>query len=231
MLIKKIKSEYDFLRKEISAVEYAFWWLVRILLFAALLSTIKAGNNDFLDKKIRSNFLLTFAFPAVHLLPRRFFPARLDYRVQSVISAMLLVTSFFGQYKGFYSTKEWFDLYLHFFGCFFCVYLGYELVRALLNKKEGIEPSLATISGFGLSFFFAVAWEIFEFISDSIYPMSNAQNWSCYNSDRLIALLPPMDPARLALIDTRTDRAAGSLGSILGAIALYIYLKYKQRKS
>ena len=228
MLVKKIKTEYEYINKEIRPAEYLLWWLARIMLFVALMLTLKAGNNDFLAKKIKSNLLASFIFPLIHLLPRRFFPARLNYRLQSLIALMLIMTSFFGQYKGLYSTSEWFDIYLHFFGCLACVYVGYELLIALRNKQEALEPMTGAICGFGLSFVLAIGWEIFEFISDCIYPLSNAQNWSCYNSDRLIALLPPMDPARLALIDTMTDLAAGSLGSLVGGFLLYTYLKKKR---
>ncbi|NLP47952.1 MAG: hypothetical protein GX345_03300 [Clostridiales bacterium] len=234
MLKKKLISEYKHFRDEAGILDYLFWWFARALLFVALVKTLKSGNNDFLAMKIRTNFLLLFVLPLLHLLPRKIFLARISYRVQSFVSMMLIMTSYFGQYKGLYSKSEWFDLYLHFFGCMIGVYLAYELFMSLKKDSGPLDPLTGAVCGFGLSFFFAVAWEIFEFVSDCIYPMSNAQNWSCHNSQGLIKILEvfgPLNPERLALIDTMTDLIAGSLGSIVGGIILYVYLNLKTRRS
>ena len=144
---------------------------------------------------------------------------------------MLLTTAFFGQYKGFYSNVEWYDAYLHIIGCFVFVYAGYELTMALKRDDLPLAPVVAAMCGFGLSFFFAVGWEIFEFFCDNYFIGSNSQNWSNINSNELMALLPPIDPQRYALLDTMTDMIAGTVGSLLGGITVFAYVYRTNKKA
>lgn len=231
-LIKnKLTNEYKTFRDEVTWVEYALWWVARAALLYVLVKSIKEMRGDVLVMQLRWEFVLSFLLSVLHLLPRKIFLARLSYRVQDIVLAMLIVTAVFGQFKGFYSTVEWYDAYLHIIGCFACVFAGYELIMALKRDNHSLAPVVAAMCGFGFSFFFAVGWEIFEFICDTVFVSSNSQNWSAVNSDQLIALFPNIDPRRLALLDTMSDLIAGTLGSLLGGISIFPYVRYQNKRN
>ncbi len=231
MLKHKLVSEYRIFRKEVTWVEYALWWVIRFVLLYALVNAIKEARGEVTILQLGVEFALSFILPLLHLLPRSVFLARINFRVQDAVVVMLLTTAYFGQYKGFYSNVEWYDAYLHIIGCFVFVYAGYELTMALKHDKLTLAPVVAAMCGFGLSFFFAVGWEIFEFFCDNYFPGSNSQNWANGNSNQLLALLPPIDPQRYALLDTMSDMIAGTIGSLLGGIALFPYVYLMNKKA
>jgi len=231
MLKRKLKSEYKMFRDEVTWVEYALWWVLRIFLFYALFKTIKMGITGVTLFQLGAEVALTFVLPLLHLLPRKIFLARLNYRVQDVVVFLLFVTAFFGQFKACYSNVEWYDVYLHIIGMFLCVYAGYALTMALKHDNLPLAPVVAAMCGFGFSFFLAVSWEIFEFICDSIWAGSNSQNWMNTDSNQLLALLPAMDPRRYALLDTMSDLIAGTIGSVLGGIAIFPYVYFMNKKA
>lgn len=225
---RKLSSEYRIFRKETTWFEYALWWLVRAAIVYALFETARAGRLDVLGLRLVSKLSVSFVVPLLHLLPRRVFFARLSYRVQTFAAIMIFLSSFLGQYKNFYGTVEWFDDGLHAFGCFVCVFAGYELLLAMKRDTYPLSPLMGSFCGFGFSFFFAVGWEIFEFTSD-IFIGGNAQNWMVVNSDGLLRLLPDLDPRQHPLLDTMMDLVFGSVGSLLGGVALYLYIAYKNK--
>jgi len=231
MLKSKLKSEYKIFRDEVTWVEYALWWVARIMLICALVKATKGGWAASVLLQLRVEVAIMFMLPVLHLLPRKIFIARLSYRVQDIVLLLLLITAYYGQYRGFYSTVEWFDVYLHVSGMFLCVFVGYALTMALKHDNLPLAPVVAAMCGFGFSFFLAVSWEIFEFTCDSLWAGSNSQNWMCIDSAHLIALLPPMDPRRYALLDTMSDLIAGAIGSVFGGIVLfpYVYLMNKRK--
>lgn len=227
----KLRGEYAIFREEVTWVEYALWWVARLMLLYALVTAVVEQRGESLILQLRVEFALMFLLPILHILPRRIFLARLSYRVQDIVLVMILTTAFFGQFRGFYSTVEWFDAIMHVIGCFVCVYAGYELTMALRRDKTPLSPVVAAMCGFGFSFFFAVGWEIFEFVCDNIFEGSNSQNWSNINSDGLLALFPGMEPQRLPLLDTMTDLIAGSVGSLFGGVFVFVYVYVRNKKA
>lgn len=231
MIKDKLLKEYRTFRQQVTWAEYAVWWVVRIILLYAFVNAVRQERGEVVVLQLGAEFGLSFLLPLLHLLPKKFFLARINYRVQNVVIVMLFVTAYFGQYKGFYSHVEWYDAYLHIIGCFLFVYAGYELTMALKRDDLPLAPVVAAMCGFGLSFFFAVGWEIFEFFCDSYFPGNNSQNWTNINSDQLLALMPSIDPRRYALLDTMTDLFAGTIGSLLGGVALYTYVHFTNKKA
>lgn len=231
MIKQKLLGEYRIFRRQVTWVEYALWWAGRLALFYILVAAVRGDRGELLVMQLKWEFGLSFAFPVLHLLPRKIFLARISYRVQDVIILMLVITAVFGQYKGYYSTVEWYDAYLHIIGSFAFVLVGYELTMALQRREQPIAPVVAAMCGFGFSFFCAVGWEIFEFICDTVIVSSNAQNWSFVNSSQLLRFFPGIDPRRLALLDTMTDLIAGTAGSLLGGALLLPYVAHQNKKA
>ena len=231
MIQEKLAGEYLVFRRQVTWAEYVLWWAGRLALLYVLVMAVREQRGEILVMQLKWEFGLTFAFPLLHLLPRKLFLARISYRVQDVIVLMLVITSVFGQFKGFYSTVEWYDAYLHIIGSFVFVYVGYELTMALKRDNLPLAPVVAAMCGFGFSFFCAVGWEIFEFTCDTIFASSNSQNWSFVNSQQLLSFFPGIDPRRLALLDTMTDLIAGAMGSLLGGVLMLPYVAYQNKKA
>jgi len=231
LIKQKLCSEYRIFRRQVTWTEYTLWWVGRLALLYILVTAVRENRGELLVMQLKWEFGLSFAFPLLHLLPRKIFLARISYRVQDVIVLMLAITSVFGQFKGYYSTVEWYDAYLHIIGSFVFVYVGYELTMALKRGDEPVAPVVAAMCGFGFSFFCAVGWEIFEFVCDTVIVASNSQNWSFINSSHLLSFFPGIDPRRLALLDTMTDLIAGAAGSLLGGTLLFPYVAYQNKKA
>lgn len=217
-------------REKVGLGERLFWIITGLLLFYSLVSAKVKGRSDILVLQLAAEFLICLILPALKLIVKQGFVERLSFKVQTHICIMLLVTAFFGQYLGLYSSMEWYDTYMHIIGGFVFVFTGYELAAAMKSEGTSFDPLLYAIAGFGLSFFFAVGWEIFEFVCDSVFVDSNSQNWSAVNSEGVLKLFSNIDPRRYALLDTMLDLVAGTLGSLAGGVALYIVLK-KRNKS
>jgi hypothetical protein len=95
------------------------------------------------------------------------------------------------------------------------------------KKPEPTAPVIGAVCGFGLSFFAAVAWEIFEFVCDQFFD-GNTQAWNFVPDERYLEILPT-DPTCYALLDTMTDLISGTAGSLLGGAALFALLVFKQK--
>ncbi len=230
MSIKNLSGAYKTIREQVGKAEYLFWQITRLMLLYALVSAIVNKRSDILILQLIAEFALAFALPLMRLFAKRGFISRLNMKVQTHISIMLLVTAFFGQFKGLYSSSEWYDTYMHVIGGYIFVFTGYELAEALKRDEGRLDPLVGAIAGFGLSSFFAVFWEIFEFACDSVFVDSNSQNWSAVNSEDILSLFSNIDPRRFALLDTMLDLVSGSIGSLFGLVALYIILNHKSKK-
>lgn len=226
-LRKKLLFEYSEFRKEIPLPVYVLWWPVRAAMIYVLIRVFQQDSH--LKLQIAVNTALCFALPAFHLLPRgRCFLARLSFRAQNLALPMILLTAVFGMYLGVYSYRAY-DLFVHFAGCFICVFAGAQLTVALERERTRITPLVLTLCGFGLSFFTAVGWEIFEFLYDQFSGM-NIQYWEYTPSEKFLELFPT-DPRRFALLDTMTDLITGTVGSIAGGLVLLPLLKRRERRS
>lgn len=228
----KIRFELSELKREIGPIEYAFWWLVRILMFVGSVDCMDSGDTGHLILQMWANTALLFVLPEFHILPRKWcFFARLSHHNQTVAALMVLLTSYLGNYRDFYDKIEAFDFYVHLFSGIVCVFVGYDLAKALApSSADKFDINVKTISGFGLSCFAAVFWEIYEFCFDAIMT-SNTQGHSVTPETTLAALINP-HADQFPLFDTMTDLIAGFLGAVIGGFIFRIILEIgKKNKS
>ncbi|MEI6578121.1 MAG: hypothetical protein WCN92_01505 [Eubacteriales bacterium] len=227
---KKLASEYKQFRKDATWYEFAFWCVGWILMVYALVSAIKTNRDPNLTMILEADTVAAFMIPVFHfLLPKKIFLARISYRAITWVLILTLGAGFIGKFLDIYKVIASYDSYLHVFGCFFLVFACYEMAKAIKNGDEPLAPVIAAICGFGLSFFAAVSWEIFEFTCDQFFN-GNTQNWAFAPSQHFMQMWP-MDIRRYALVDTMTDLICGTVGSIFGGAALFIFECYKVRKS
>ena len=226
---RKFRSEYDRAREEVTWLEMAFWCVGWAMLIYALVVSTKKGLPAQTILVIKAQSAATVLIPVFHLFPGKTFLNRISNRAQTWVMILVLAASFIGKFLNIYTLIPWYDFYLHAFGCFVCVYAGYEVARSIKRSREPLPPVIGAICGFGLSFFAAVAWEIFEFVCDQFFA-GNTQNWSFAPSERFLELLPT-DPARFPLMDTMTDIISGTVGSFAGGIALFAVLCIQSRRA
>lgn len=227
---QKLRFELKELKREIGPVEYAFWWLVRILMFIGSVDCMDSGDTGHLILQMWANTALLFVLPEFHILPRKWcFFARLSHHNQTVAALMVLLTSYLGNYRDFYGNIEAFDFYVHFFSGIVCVFVGYDLARALApSSGDKFDTNIKTISGFGLSCFAAVFWEIYEFIFDAIMT-SNTQGHTVTPEAVLANIINP-HADQFPLFDTMTDMIAGFLGAVVGGFLFRIILAASDKK-
>lgn len=227
---QKLKYELSELKREIGLVEYAFWWLVRILMFIGSVDCMDSGDTGHLILQMWANTALLFVLPEFHILSRKWcFFARLSHHNQTVAAIMVLLTSYLGNYQGFYDNIDAFDFYVHFFSGVVCVFVGYDLAKALApSSRDKFDTNISTIVGFGLSCFAAVFWEIYEFAFDAIM-VSNTQGHTVTPEAILANIINP-HAEQFPLFDTMTDLIAGFLGAVVGGFLFRIILMAGEKK-
>jgi hypothetical protein len=196
----------------------------------ALVKSIIANKDPNLIMILEADTVAAFAIPVFHiLLPKRVFLARISYRAITWVVILVLGAGFIGKFLDIYKYVASYDSYLHVFGCFILVFAGYEMVKALKHSDEPLAPVIAAVCGFGLSFFAAVSWEIFEFICDQFFN-GNTQNWA-FAPDQHFLERFPMIPQRYPIFDTMADLICGTAGSIIGGITIFVYFCIKNKRA
>lgn len=228
-LKQKISFEYKMFRKEIGRLEYAFWWVIRILMFiGAIKATI--DEAEYLTMLMWSNLALLFVLPTLHILPRKWcFFANLSHHNQTVSVFMVLITAYIGNYFELYHKMDAYDFLVHFFSGIVCVFVGYDLARALAPKsREKFDTNISTIIGFGISCFAALFWEIYEFSFDIIMD-ENTQRYLDTPEPILISIFRPY-VEQYPLFDTMSDIIAGLVGAVVGGFLFRIILVIAEKK-
>lgn len=230
-----VKSEFAELRKEVSALEYALWWVLRALQLFVLVRLIINDRTNTNVLLLALNLLATFTIPLARLLlfPKRVF-TRLSFHTQTWLDVMIFFGSFLAQgLEWNHEVTSW-DKLLHVMAGFVIVFIGNGLAGMFLDKGDKVSPLFRTYSSAGFSFIAIVVWEVFEFFVDYYWPGSHNQ---AYN------LSPDRDPFffvifgqgaqnenQWAVFDTNVDMLCAVVGSIPAIILLYVYLKRKSRK-
>ncbi len=224
----KLSQEFSVFRKEISVIEYIFWWIVRILMIIGSVDVTDNGDTGHLVLQMVSNTIMLFILPTLHILPRKWcFFARLSYHNQTVATIMMFLATYLGNYQNFYDKIHAYDFWVHFFSGIICVFVGYDLAKALAPKSsDKFDTTVSTIVGFGLSCFAAVFWEIYEFTFDCIMG-SNTQGYNC-DPEAMLAKIFTVTIEQSPLFDTMTDLTGGFLGAVIGGLFFRIVLTLKE---
>ena len=226
----KLKFEIAEFKKEIGPIEYAFWCIVRILMFVGSVDCLDSGDTGHLILQMWSNLGLLFVLPELHILSRKWcFFARLSHHNQTIAALMVLLTSYLGNYRNLYGNLEAYDFYVHFFSGIVCVFVGYDLAKALApSSADKFDTNIKTITGFGLSCFAAVFWEIYEFCFDAI--MTSGTQAHTDEPEAILAALIHPHANQFPLFDTMTDLMAGFLGAVVGGFVFRIILEAGEKK-
>lgn len=120
-------------------------------------------------------------------------------------SVVVGILHLFLAYAGLYETVWWIDIPMHFFGGV-SLGIGFSLLLKWFQQKSVLgkmHPFLFFAFVMGLSSFFVIAWEFFEFVASPVFYLSRLD----------------------ALMDTLQDLFLGLLGSALAFFALRLLKK------
>ena len=227
-----MKNYFKRVYKNVSKIELAYWWILRLLMIGGMIYSIFDESMDsYQPAQMAANLVGMFSYEICQMFPAKTFPRFFSHKFQNLSIAVFFLASFGGAFLNFYYSLPGYDKILHAFGCGVGVYVAYECVCAMqLRDKNICPPGIAAIAAMGLTFVVAAGWEIFEFSFDQWFG-GDAQHWDLElaikeaGSREDIFMLIPLDEerfeARFAIMDTMGD----AILNALGAIPMYLILR------
>ncbi len=239
--MNKIKSffanEIADLKSSVGKLEYASWWLLRIMMIVSIIIKYKELGPEF-SMTVLNLVLNTFSCFAITLMrlilvPKKYI-CRIPYRCQTWLNVLVFFASFLGHaFNCLHEVTSW-DKLMHLLTGLLFVFIGNELINVFIRPDDKMSPLLQTFTAFGFSNIAIVIWEIFEFFVDYYWPESCNQ---AYNIDpdrdpwfQAIFGLGAQNENQGAVFDTCVDMICAFVTSILGAVILLIILYRKEKK-
>ena len=166
----KYETEKAKLAKDCNIADILFWWCTR----ACMLYAFFVMENRAEAILLCANLVATFAITLVHIVfPEGTFFSRVSYRAQSLITVIVFLGSYCGNYVWIYNIVPRFDLFLHIISGVLCSLGGYYIALTLVKPDSKKNVLIITGFSFLFSFFLMPAWEISEFIGDFIWGTVN----------------------------------------------------------
>lgn len=129
----------------------------------------------------------------------------------------LFASLFLGELCHFYSLIPSWDTLLHFSSGFLLFFICKEWLQKNIFQRRLPNQTTLLILSICIPLSIGSAWEIYEFISDSLF-QTNMQRFLTIEGEILIG--------RSALMDTMTDLIFGLFGAVLGALCCIYEQKY-----
>lgn len=228
---KKISLEFEKVRKDTSIYDILFWWGVR----ASMVYAFIVWDNRAEANLLLANLIGTFAVTLVHLVfPEGSVFSKISYKTQTLITVIVFLGSYCGNYCFVYNIVPRFDLFLHFISGTLCVLGGYYIALTLIEFKSKKDSLLAALFAFCFSAFIMPAWEVSEFIGDFIWGTSNQGfYWGPSDESFFFKVFGhgAGNTQLYYLFDTVYDVLLAIVTTVLTFIALYAFLEYKRRKA
>jgi len=190
----------------------ADWNLYAVITYF-LQALLVVGLVLFVLRRNWENVFLTSVVIGLTLVPA-FLPHRFRVIVppefQLVAAAFVFLSLFLGSAMDFYYRFWWWDVVLHSASGFLLGIIGF-VALFVLNQTDrlprGMKPAFLSFFGVTFAVTLGVAWEIFEFAVDSIWPALNMQT------------------NETGVRDTMADLIVDTAGAVVVAVMGYAYLK------
>ncbi len=166
----RLEGEIEKVRNDCSIWDLLLWWCTRtVMVYAFITMENRAEANLLL-----ANLVATFAITLVHfILPKNSALTNVSYKAQSLITIIVFLGSWCGNYVGVYMITPRFDLFLHLVSGYLCVMGGYYIALTLFKPDSKKKVLLTALFAMFFSFFIMPFWEVSEFIGDFIWGTSN----------------------------------------------------------
>ncbi len=232
-----LHSEIDCLKSSLGKIEYASWWVLRIMMIATLVFKYKELGPGFSMTVLQLglNLLATFTITLVRLIliPKKIV-CKLPFRSQTYLNVLIFFASFCGHGLNWIHDMMSWDKMMHLLTGLLFVFIGNELLVMFAGKDDKMSPLLRTFTAFGFSNIAIVVWEIFEFFVDYYWPESCNQAYNI-TPDRdpwfqAIFGMGAQNENQWAVFDTCVDMLCAFVTSIIGAVILLVILYRKEKK-
>ncbi len=228
---ERVKAEIEKVRCDCSIWDILLWWCTRTVMAYAFITMENRAEANLL----LANLVGTFAITLVHfLLPKSSVLTNVSYKAQSLITIIVFLGSWCGNFVGVYFITPRFDLFLHLVSGYLCVMGGYYVALTLFKPDTKKKVILASLFALFFSFFIMPFWEVSEFIGDFIWGTSNQGfYWGPTDSSFFFKVFGHgVGNTRLYyLFDTFYDMLLAVVTTIVTFIGLYIclYVKVKTK--
>lgn len=232
-----ISSEITCLKRDIPKLEYACWWILRILMVGGIIykcMDLGMGYSPTILNLVL-NLFSSFAVTLIRLIlvPKRVI-CKLPFRVQTYINILVFFASFCGHALNFIgNVREW-DKLMHLLTGALFVLVGYEVVSMFMREDDRISPAVRVFAAFGFSNVAIVFWEMFEFFVDYYWPGSTNQGYNCHLDPESIFVkifgMGAQNEYQWAVVDTCVDMTYAFVTAVIAAVAMVIYLGKKEKK-
>lgn len=230
-LREKIELEIKKVSEDTSIFDRLFWWSVRAAMFYAFIE----WDNRPEAILMLANLIGTFAITLVHLVfPRDSVLSKVSYKTQSLITVIVFLGSYGGNYCEIYYIVPRFDLFLHFISGVLCVLAGYYIALTLVKHKSRKDSLLISLFALAFSCFIMPAWEVSEFIGDFIWGTSNQGfYWGPAEESFFFKVFGHGvgNTQLYFLFDTVYDVLLAMVTTVITFVLLYIFLEYRRKKS
>ncbi len=228
---ERVSLEIEKVRRDCSIWDLLLWWCTRtVMIYAFIVMEDRAEATLLL-----ANLVGTFAITLVHfILPKNSALTRVSYKAQSLITIIVFLGSWCGNYVFVYNIVPRFDLFLHLVSGYLCVMGGYYVALTLLKPENKKQILLIAIFALCFSFFIMPFWEVSEFIGDFIWGTSNQGFYWGPTEDSFFFKVfgTGVGNTRLYyLFDTFYDMLLAVVTTVVTFIALYAGLLFKLRRN
>lgn len=223
---RKITEEKQKINTDCNICDVLFWWVVRMEMLYAAFNMVTAEAI-----LLSVNMLGTFSVSALHMLtPSGSVLNKLSYRVQTVITAIVFLGSYCGNYIFVYGIYSRYDLFLHFISGGMSVMAGYYLAKTFFTVSDKKQATLTCLFALCFSGMVIPCHEIVEFIGDFIWGTTNQGfNWGPSDNSFFFRIFGTGagNTQLYYVFDTMYDMLLASSMAIGSSAALYLYLRVK----
>lgn len=157
---------------------------------------------------LTSTSLVVLFFSFLPMIVSKNYRIRLPIEIDFVVTLLLYLHFFLGEYNHFYVKIAWWDIFLHLGNSIILGFLGFILAYSLLlTSKMATKPILASLFALSFSVFMGVLWEIFEFFMDYFFGFTMQKS---------------------GIMDTMTDLMVDTAGAMVVSAAGFFYMKKKK---
>lgn len=233
-----ISSEISALKNSVSKIEYASWWVLRVLMVWAIITKYRELGPEYSPTVLNLvlNLFSSFAVTLIRLIliPKRLI-CKLPFRVQTYINILVFFASFCGHgLNTIARVPEW-DKLMHLLTGALFVFIGNELIKMFMRPDDRISPPVRAFTAFGFSNIAIVFWEMFEFFVDYYWPGSTNQGYNCHLDPNSLFVkifgMGAQNEFQWAVVDTCVDMTYAFITALLATIVLVKILGAKEKKA
>ncbi len=185
------------------SIQYRISMALKIMMgFLVLISAFRQ------ELFLTSASLVVLFFSFLPTIVSKNYRIRLPIEIDFVLTSLLYLHFFLGEYNHFYTKIFWWDIFLHFGNSIILGFLGFILAYSLLlTSKMSTKPISASLFALSFSVFIGVLWEIIEFFMDYFFGFTMQKS---------------------GIVDTMTDLMMDVTGAMVVSVAGFFYMKKKK---